>query len=47
MHLGLISAEFSDWIANERPPWASYRALISCRLIGLNKHLGVIPVVVG
>ena len=29
--------EFRDWMAKGRPPWAAYRALISGRLISLNK----------
>ena len=33
-----ISAEFADWLSNERPPWAAYCALMPGRLIRLDKH---------
>ena len=36
-----IAAEFEEWLENERPPWAAYRALMDGRLIGLDKHPGV------
>ena len=47
--LGLrqIVGDFGDWMANGRPPWASYRALIMGRLIGFDKCPGVISVGVG
>ena len=38
---------FFGWLANGIPPWAAYRALISVRLIALDKHPGVSPVGVG
>ena len=34
-------------MANGRPPWVTYRALMLGRLIGLNKCPGVWPVGVG
>ena len=45
--LRLIVAEFYACLENERSPWDAYRALMSGRLIGLDKNLGVRPVVVG
>ena len=38
--------DFRDWMANVRPPWAAYRALMLGRLIGFDKFPGVRPVVV-
>ena len=32
-----IVGEFGDWMANGRPPWAAYRALLLGCLIGLYK----------
>ena len=34
-------ARFIRWLANDTPPWAAYRALMSCRLIALDKLPGV------
>ena len=34
-------------MANERPQWDAYRALMAGRLIGLDNHPGVRPVRVG
>ena len=47
--LGLqhIFGEFGDWMANGRPPWEAYRALMLGRFIGLDKCPGVRPVGVG
>ena len=36
-----------EWLGNRRPPWDAYRALMSGRLIALDKHPGIIPVRVG
>ena len=41
MGLRQIIGEFGDWMANGRPPWAAYRALLLGRLIGLNNFPGV------
>ena len=38
---------FSDWISNGIPPWATYHAFMSGRLIALYKHPGVHTVGVG
>ena len=47
--LGLwyIVEEFGDWMANSRPPWADYMALMLGHLIGINKCPGLRPVGVG
>ena len=33
--------DFTEWLGNGRPPWAAYHALISGRLIALDKQTGV------
>ena len=33
-----IVAEFTEWLTNERPQWAAYRAIMSSYLIGLEKN---------
>ena len=38
---------FVNWIANQRPPWASYRVFMSVCLIALDKLPAVHPVLVG
>ena len=40
-------ATFVDWLANGSPPWAAYCALMSGRLITLEKQPGILPVGVG
>ena len=35
--LRLIVRDFMEWLGNGRPPWAAYRALMSGRLIALDK----------
>ena len=42
-----IVAEFREWISNGRPPWAAYRAMMSGRLIVLDKSPGIRPVGIG
>ena len=42
--LRLIVAEVGEWISNRPPPWAAYRALMSGRLIALDKSPGIRPV---
>ena len=45
--LRLIVGDFIEWMSNGRPPWAAYRALMSGRLIALDKQPGIRPVRVG
>ena len=45
--LRLIVGDFVEWLGNGRPPWATYRALMSIRLIALDKQPGSRPVGVG
>ena len=45
--LRLIVGDFFEWLGNGRPPWAAYRALMSGRLIELDKQPGTRPVGVG
>lgn len=40
-------AKFATWLATTNVPWAAIRALMSARLIGLDKNPGVRPVGVG
>ena len=40
----LIVADFMEWLDNGRSPWAAYGAIMSGRLIALDKHPGVRPV---
>ena len=45
--LRLIVGDFTEMLGNGRPPWAAYRALMSDRLIALDKQPGIRPVDVG
>jgi hypothetical protein len=45
--LRVALAGLASWMANEFPPWAPYRALMSGRLLALDKSPGVRPVGVG
>ena len=38
--LRLIVGDFVEWLGNGRPPWDAYRALMSGRLIALDKIPG-------
>jgi hypothetical protein len=40
-------ADWVEWLSNESPPWAAYRALMCRRLVVLDKQPGVHPVVIG
>ena len=37
----VIVARMADWMVNSFPPWAVYHALMSCRLVALDKRPGV------
>ena len=37
-------AEMAEWLANDSPPWAAYRALMTGRIVALDKCPGVRPV---
>ena len=45
--LWLIGGDFMEWLVHGWPPWAAYRALMSGRLITLDKQPGIRPVGVG
>ena len=45
--LRLIVEDFMVWLGNGRPPWYAYRALMSFRMIALDKQPGVRSVGVG
>jgi hypothetical protein len=40
-------ATWVDWLSNSSPPWAAYRALMSKRLVALDKEPGVRPLAIG
>jgi hypothetical protein len=40
-------ADWVEWLSNESPPWAAYRALICRRLVALDKQPGVSPMAIG
>jgi hypothetical protein len=40
-------ANIANWLANNLPPWATYRAMWSGRLLALDKMPGVIPIGIG
>ena len=39
--LRVVVIMLADWVANSSPPWDSYHTLMSCRLISLDKSLGL------
>ena len=45
--LRVIVGDFVEWLGNGRPPWDAYRALMSGRLIALDKQPRIRPVRVG
>ena len=47
MELRLIVGEFVEWLGNGRPPWAAYWALMSGRMIALEKKPRIRTVGVG
>ena len=38
--LSIPVANMDEWMYNSSPPWAAYRALMSCRLVALEKIQG-------
>ena len=40
-------AAWTNWLANTHPPWAAYRAIMSSRLVALDKQPGTRPVGIG
>ncbi len=40
-------AAWVEWLSNESPPWAAYRALMSQQLVALDKQPGVWPMAIG
>jgi len=40
-------ASWTNWLANETPPWPAYHALMAGRLVALDKQPGVRPVGIG
>jgi hypothetical protein len=40
-------ADWVEWLSNESPPWAAYRALMCRRLVALDKQPGVCPMAIG
>jgi len=40
-------ASWTNWLANETPPWPAYRALMAGRLVALDKQPGIRPVGIG
>ena len=45
--LRLEMAAWTNWLANTHPPWAAYRAIMSNRLVALDKMPGTRPVGIG
>ena len=45
--LRVVVVSLTDWMANSSLPWAAYCTLMACRLVALNKRLGVRPVGIG
>ena len=43
----VVVTSLVDWVAKSSPPWAAYRALMSCRLMEIDKRPGVRPVGIG
>ena len=46
-NLRQVMANLCEWLANTSPPWAAYRALMTRRLVALDKEPGTRPVGIG
>ena len=42
-----VIANLTNWLANDHPPWAAYRALMACCLVALDKQPGIRHVGIG
>ncbi len=40
-------AAWTEWLANDSPPWAAYRATMSTRAVAFNKFPGIRPISIG
>jgi hypothetical protein len=45
--LQVVIPQFSQWLSNDNPPFAAFRAALANRLIAMNKFPGVRPVGIG
>ena len=45
--LRVVIARLVNWMSNSSPPWAAYHALMTFRLLALDKRTGVPPVGIG
>ena len=43
----VVVVNLEEWIAYSSPPWDSYRAMMACRLVALDKCPGVRPIGIG
>ena len=39
----VVVSRLADWMANSSPPWATYCALIACRLVVMDRVQGCSP----
>ena len=45
--LRVVVTILAYWMDNSSPPWATYHALMACRLVALDKRPGLCPVGIG
>ena len=45
--LRVVVTRLANWMVNSSPPWSAYCALMPCRLVALDKSLGVRPMEIG
>ena len=43
----VVVANMADWMSNSSPPCNDYLDMMACRLVALDKRLGVCPVGIG